>query len=480
MSTGSAGRRGVFRGAAIAIMCMILGCAVTVLAGPDGARVIRIGMPETLEHFSKPFALFDHEEHAKAGGAAGCEDCHGAVEKGLFNRKILKFTQQDDPEKVTEGYHRFCDRCHGETGKKPLTCDECHDAGRLFRPAQWIAPELNLAQHDKMVKYVDGDCAQCHHGYSKEKIEDGARFEFLCRSCHLKEATPGAPSMKQVAHANCIACHIDAIKDAGRGGPTECEPCHPGANAKMKYAVDMSEVPRLEAGQKDKAFLKVEGATMPGVTFNHKGHEQDVRSCRTCHHKSMQSCANCHAPADATGGGGVVTGDAFMELNSPTSCIGCHERQKKKNRCSYCHSGMTARATDNSCAVCHAGENPVEKKAAAMVDMGVDSLPDDLKDSFMVGEGAADFEPTFFPHAMIIKTLTADIAKSGLASAFHEGHNVICLKCHHTGGESGKYEKCSSCHPKKASKSGKGAPTLGEALNVMCVECHPNRRKKAD
>lgn len=455
--------------------------AVVISAGPgmDSRRVVRIGMPESLEHFTRPFALFDHEGHAVAGGTAGCPECHGTGSDGIFKSKVVEYSQNDDPEKVTREYHEFCDRCHGKESEKPLDCDGCHDTAKLYRASQWTAPEITLAQHDKMIKYVNGDCAQCHHGYAKEKIDGGERFEFLCRACHLSSATPGAQSMKQVAHTTCISCHIKAIKDVGRGGPTECAPCHPGAGAKMKYVVDMSEVPRLEAGQKDSVYLKVEGATMGGVTFNHKGHEEDVRSCRTCHHKSMQDCSNCHTLTEATGGGGMITPEAFMELNSPHSCIGCHERQKKKNRCSYCHSGMPARASDNSCAVCHAEENPeaAEKKILAAEPDG--SVPENLPDSFMVGEGATNFEPVFFPHGMIIKTLRADIGKSSLAGAFHEGHNVICQKCHHTSGESGTYDKCSSCHPLKASKAGKGKISMAEALNIMCVECHPDRHKKA-
>lgn len=453
--------------------------AATLLADTVGSpRYLRIELHEVFQHIDMPFALFDHELHSKKNGTEACEKCHSISNDGTFKSKIFDNLKTSDLEKLTADYHDFCNRCHGAKTSSPLTCKQCHNPMKLYRPARWIAPELTLLQHEKVALFVDGKCGECHHGHtdSKPAVEDD--FEYLCRACHLKEIVGKIPSMRTVAHERCITCHIKAIKETGHGGPMECVPCHPDGNVPLKYVGDMSAVERLDAGQKDVVYIHSEGALKPGVMFNHRGHEEDVKSCGTCHHKGLQQCSNCHTFTDSSNGGGVALGDAFMEVNTPRSCVGCHERQKKRNKCTYCHSNMAARATENSCNVCHTGDGPVEPQKSELQQNSIYKIPASLPVEFVVGEGADDFKITMFPHTMIIQTLSADMAKSQLATRFHGGIKVVCEKCHHKTNETTAYEKCATCHQNKYNKNEEGKTSLSDALTSLCVECHPARYKK--
>lgn len=438
-------------------------------------RYLRIDLPEVFKRTDMPFAMFNHELHSKKYEKQGCEICHRPVGKSgaenWFERRVVVYGEKDGSEKIKDAYHAYCNQCHAENSDNPITCKTCHDPLKEYRPAQWIARELTLSQHEKMHLFARGNCAECHHGYINAKKAKQKKFVFSCRTCHGKEQQGKARAMSEIAHERCLSCHVKAVKTAEYGGPTECVPCHvKDQGDSLDTVEDMSKVKRLDAGQKDTVYIFTEGATRPGVMFDHKGHEKNVRSCRACHHKDMQACSTCHTLANTAKNKTLGISDAFMEMNSKKSCIGCHETQKQKKPCSYCHERMAPRASEDSCDVCHTGR-PVAKKAAKPKQKSIEGLPASLPEVLTIEKGLIAAEPVKFPHAKIIRILSEGASGSRLAAKFHGGKSVVCAKCHHKSVNNPTNEKCSACHP-KTSDGKKETVSLGAALKTLCEECH--------
>lgn len=77
--------------------------------------------------------------------------------------------------------------------------------------------------------------------------------------------------------------------------------------------------------------------TLPPVGFDHKGHGEKVRECRTCHHRDTgilgQKCSGCHGSRE--GSTRVELKQAYHKM-----CLGCHSRGKQGPRkCTGCHTG---------------------------------------------------------------------------------------------------------------------------------------------
>jgi len=77
--------------------------------------------------------------------------------------------------------------------------------------------------------------------------------------------------------------------------------------------------------------------TLPSVGFDHKGHGEKVRECRTCHHRDTailgQKCSGCHGNIEGTTNIGLK--QAYHKM-----CLGCHSRKKAgPQKCTRCHTG---------------------------------------------------------------------------------------------------------------------------------------------
>jgi len=77
--------------------------------------------------------------------------------------------------------------------------------------------------------------------------------------------------------------------------------------------------------------------TLPSVGFDHKGHGEKVRECRTCHHRDTailgQRCSGCHGSREGSTKVGLK--QAYHKM-----CLGCHGRGKQgPQKCTGCHTG---------------------------------------------------------------------------------------------------------------------------------------------
>jgi len=77
--------------------------------------------------------------------------------------------------------------------------------------------------------------------------------------------------------------------------------------------------------------------TLPSVGFDHKGHGEKIRKCKTCHHRDTailgQKCSGCHGNREGTTNVGLK--QAYHKM-----CLGCHCRGKEgPQKCNRCHTG---------------------------------------------------------------------------------------------------------------------------------------------
>ncbi|MBF0482461.1 MAG: cytochrome c3 family protein [Desulfovibrionaceae bacterium] len=123
--------------------------------------------------------------------------------------------------------------------------------------------------------------------------------------------------------------------------------------------IGVFSLPSLYAAGKeapaDKVMKAPEGAaaTQSPVTFSHKTHAMD---CKTCHHKldankDAYGCSGkgCHDSADMADKSSEKSFyRAFHDPAAPNSCLGCHKKEKAAGKdkapvvCTQCHPKKAA------------------------------------------------------------------------------------------------------------------------------------------
>ncbi|MBI4511447.1 MAG: hypothetical protein HY698_17575 [Deltaproteobacteria bacterium] len=262
--------------------------------------------------------LFAHDRHAassRAGGRAGCEECHAAPGISRHERKP----------------HGRCAGCHSAIprGGAKVTmskCEGCHVAiaGRPVSPhvVRSLFPVTSLfshASHLSTQRTKGGErCLLCHENVnhaSEEAIP--APPMRACESCHDGKSafSTHAPSCR-LCHAKGERAALPALlanapyehrAHAARGAPSSCSDCHgldttgaptppsarhfPCASADCHADDFRSATPRTcgtcHVGTEPFRALKADAPRRPvtefGVEFSHARHAPISPWCEACH-----------------------------------------------------------------------------------------------------------------------------------------------------------------------------------------------------
>jgi hypothetical protein len=231
---------------------------------------------------------------------------------------------------------------------------------------------------------------------------------------------------------------------------------------------------------------------MPTVVFDHRLHEENTNTCRSCHHENLAACHQCHTLAGAAEGGGITLALAYHSATSEHACVGCHEAREAADReCAGCHVLMPDRALDERyCDRCHRGPSP-ERVAAALGDLapppdtGPNLVPSrltatDVPDTVTMDHLVNEYEAATFPHGKIVDRLAAVVADSRLARRFHGSADQLCQGCHHNSPVGQRPPLCSSCHAAPFQAANPNLPGLYGALHRQCIGCHQAMELRTD
>ncbi len=235
----------------------------------------------------------------------------------------------------------------------------------------------------------------------------------------------GAVDMAALSNADCVKCHIDAVKDVE---------AHGGAHAYMGCQDCHFEHPPMGEN------------VIPACALCHAPDESDhytLDNCIACHYPhhpldidfSSQgdvkpACLSCH-PAQGT------EMEAHPSMHAEMDCNACHMGhglgEGQYLNCLDCHSGHSAEMVVADCTKCHKPHSPVEVTYA-------DSLESAMCASCH-GSVAAELEASSKMHS-----------------------ELSCAYCHM--GEHMQITACADCH---------GATPHGETMHTKfpnCADCH--------
>jgi len=566
MTTGKAKFMIVF--GSVALVCLVGWSTILYSYNPAEKNKTKpdTQVPIILDHrgsapaLERPPVVFSHDRHTRALKQAKGEDCgicHRLTQTDAAFMKsevrVYKFPKEPfdetDKTQIMHAYHTACVSCHrkmaGEgvkTGPDVGMCGKCHVKGAAQEKTAWKwTPLFTYSRH---AKHVDGlkkvdipkhlnilpkievigtitdenkTCLACHHTYREpqKKLVYEKNTENGCRACHKAQDDKNARSLKHVAHAACIGCHLQLAERSGkplvtlaaqneekRGvGPFECSGCH--GEHKELSPEEIQAIPRLVRGQKDMMDLSLvplepsgqvsakplsgDGAPsirMKVVPFNHKAHEPRTQFCSSCHHYSLEKCVNCHTPGgDQKKGQGVSYERAFHKVGSRQSCLGCHAEAKQDQKCAGCHqwmpdgNGVTSSAF---CAVCHRGPSQGKVVDAPKVPPFQDKekVPEKLQIKLLEKE----FKPADFQHLKIVNKLLSISNESSLARFFHAAtEQVLCSGCHHRSQlpeAAAKVPSCRACHTRPFAPDALGKPGILAAYHRQCMGCHQAMNQK--
>jgi hypothetical protein len=437
-----------------------------------------------------------HEKRLKEGKKAGpitCGNCHVKD----INTAQFKYPQVN-----------FDFKLH-DTHEKKLQAKEIKElqAANLESPVvvQFESDNLDTAQKALIEKKADEkNCALCHHSYDqKDKkliyevvYNKGREIDraWACKDCHnideqrspllavdMSVTTQKDLSMEKAAHIKCLNCHLLIAKEEGvnKAGPTLCYECH---ERKHVTAKELEQTPRPHAGQPATCTINVKDAKMKAVPFDHAFHEQHIASCRTCHHETLYGCDKCHTLDGSVNGGGINLLDAYHDIFSQKSCIGCHKVEESAKNCSGCHRPaiVAKEPSKQMCVRCHNGMNKVAMPAT-LTTAGLNL--DIVKKKVIIKELQNNFKPVQYPHQQILIKLAEISNSSKLATYFHGNIQTLCEGCHHHGDMDAQLKKdappsCGNCHSKYFEPLELNRPRLLAAYHEMCIQCHKQMELK--
>ncbi len=493
-------------------LVVVLGGAALIHSGEPAEpapaasdKVVFLTAAEEESALQRPPAVFNHDAHTGALDAkkpADCKACHTLEVKDpltVTTEKVTVYTypkgvgEEIDTDALMEAYHAQCVACHAKrtaegkkSGPRIGLCGQCHVRRPAAQKVEWQAPSIfNYVQHAKHVKATDKKCETCHHIYDEKtkKLIYKKNTENACSACHKDEREKNVRSLRKVAHAQCITCHMDLIaKGENKHGPVKCDGCH--QKPKELTQQQIATTPRLDRGQKDVINITLKDdktARMKTVAFNHKIHERQGQFCTSCHHYSLEKCSNCHTvQPNFKKGGGVTYERAFHRMTSDKSCVGCHDVAKQEPKCKGCHQWKYAELKKESCSVCHTGPLPEgEMRSVPPLPLVFDKekVPADLKIKVLEKQ----FKPAAFPHQKIVKKLTEISNKSELARVFHAvDQQTLCAGCHHNVqlASAKKVPECRSCHGRPFSPADPGMLGTLAAYHQQCMGCHQAMNQK--
>jgi len=452
--------------------------------------------PTTLMNAYHSECIGCHEKRLKEGKKAGPITCGNCHVKGTDVSKF-KYSDVDFDFKLHEIH----------TKKLQIKDIKILQALGLEPPVRVKFESNNLSAGQKEAieqKAQEKNCALCHHQYDQEQkkliyeivYKNGREIAraWACEDCHdigeqkspllaadMSVTTQKDLSVETADHMRCLNCHLLIAKEEGadKAGPTLCYKCHERKPVPPK---ELELVPRPQAGQPTTCTINVKDAKMKAVPFDHAFHEQHIDSCRTCHHETLYNCDKCHTLHGNVNGGGVNILDAYHDIYSQKSCIGCHKVEETTKDCSGCHrpSVIAKEPSDQMCSRCHNGLS----KVVMPVTLTTSSLnPDIVKNEFSIKELENQFKPVKYPHEKILIKLAEISNSSKLATYFHGSIQTLCEGCHHHGYTDAQIKKdeppsCTNCHSKYFEPLELNRPRLLAAYHEMCIQCHKQMELK--
>lgn len=425
-------------------------------------------MKGELERSSVPFP---HDSHTAAMKEEGCLLCHDKASDETGPSFPYKNTNELGFDEAKDLYHDTCIACHAEREAKnlstgPQICSECHINGaqEMVAKPRSFDPVLHATHTGAAIVEED---------------------ENSCLVCHSEAPAAGsaqgmpARSLNKESHALCVTCHLDLLeKGAEKSGPVLCAGCHTGADSKPAA---IPESMRLMVGQPDVAIIGDAKMTNKGragtklVAFNHKAHEL-----------SGVSCSSCHPETDSRES--FIKPETAMHSDSNgLDCAACHNESKKAAECAGCHAVMPENkaSDDASCVACHSIDSAngkhlpkgksLERMMAKRRSAHDSGLRKKAPETVTIDVLAKKFQPSVFPHKVMVDALAKGLDSNPMANAFHGSDAALCLGCHHNAPATENPAKCASCHSvtrTKKSKRGHGRPDLTGAYHQQCMGCH--------
>ena len=483
---------------------------VTLEKRPD---IVMIDLPIEPGGDKMPGVQFLHDLHLKAlEGKKDCSACHFQNDNKLvFNFKRLKNT---DVKTDMDIYHDNCINCHKETLSSgnpagPVTgdCRSCHKTtSNVVSSWQPINIDKSLHYRHESSKLIQPifmeekvNCCACHHKYDKvsQKTFYKKGEEETCLYCHKSEDTKDARSLRSASHDSCINCHKRQKSRSQEAGPVNCKGCHDSAE-QMKIKT-VKKIPRIKRNQPDEillaSWMAKETITkdsvkkqMNPVAFNHKNHEENSASCKSCHHASLQRCGECHIETGVKKGGYVPLEKAMHNSVTQKSCMGCHRKAQTAKNCAGCHAMMPEKNfAQANCEKCHTVDKrairnlPMNKRAKTELarktlkatSLSSAMISDDLiPETVTINTMMKEYKAAKFPHRRIVKKLAANMKKDKMANFFHGEATNLCTGCHHNSPASVQPPRCASCHGSSFKAEGDGRPGLKGAYHGQCITCH--------
>jgi hypothetical protein len=482
---------------------------------------IAIAHTEIFGVLQRPQVIFDHNKHTEAfkkegkKEGEGCDTCHPLnKEKDLILFDFPKKLEGKDKDSVMNSYHDACINCHKERliAKKkagPVICADCHAEKLQSVEIKYPVFEFDFQVHNTHVKKLKekigkDDCSLCHHSYDIHEEDESLRLvyeegtEESCYYCHefgkkkgpeLTAITSAASkkglSIREASHIRCLNCHLyytlkqEKASPTGekKVGPIVCTKCHTG---KYKTIAELAKVPRPDRDQPEKPLIEIENAKMKGVSFDHKLHENNSKTCRDCHHETLNACKKCHNIMGSPDGKWVSTANAYHDISSGKSCAGCHRVKKSDKNCAGCHYHLlpvdlhTMDPKKELCSVCHTGKKE-RLSTPRLTVSGLDTKT--VKKEVEIKTLEKEFDPAKFPHLKIIEKFVKISNDSKMASYFHRKLQTICDGCHHQSRAEAELKKdtppnCRNCHTIAFDPVHLNRPRLLAVYHRQCISCH--------
>ena len=469
---------------------------------------LMIAHAEVFGKLERPPVVFNHRLHADKYRKEGCKTCHPQNEEGnfVFDFKDKIFSQR---ESLMDLYHDKCIDCHTRLIKAykkagPVKCGSCHRKEPPLAAIIYPLCEFDFYLHDKHVKKLDKDCSYCHHIYDEDEEDEELRLvyeegtEQSCYYCHDQQKKRGPTlavetrltdkkglSIRKVSHFRCLNCHLDYNRRSLKAGPLTCLKCHTG---KYKTVTELAKVARPNRDQPEKPFINIEEAKMKGVLFDHKFHEKNSRTCRSCHHETLKACKDCHGLIGSPDGKEINTSGAFHDVFSEIGCAGCHRVKKSEKDCAGCHHhlldvDLQAKGPKKAvCSVCHSGKRegrgPVQPISVS--ELFTKKIPEKVTIKLLEKE----YEESTFPHRKMIKKLVEISNENKMATYFHRNMQTLCEGCHHQSRAEAEGKKntppfCKNCHSLTFDSQNLNKPRLLAVYHRQCMGCHEKMNVKA-
>jgi hypothetical protein len=480
---------------------------------------VSIAHTDIFGSLERPQVIFDHKKHVEALKKEGkkewetCDTCHPVdKEKGLILFDFPKKVKGKDKDSVMNAYHDECISCHKEKSREkkkagPIVCGDCHVEKLQNIQLKYPVFEFDYQVHDNhdkklKEKNIKENCDLCHHIYNEELVYEKGK-EWSCYYCHEIGRKTGPVlatetriirkkglSLEKVSHMRCLNCHLYFKKqDKGKikpkdekESPLECVKCHTG---KYKMVAELEKVPRPDGGQPEKPFIDIENAKLKGVSFDHKAHEKNSKTCRGCHHETLNACKECHDLMGNPNGKWVNAANAYHDVFSEKSCAGCHDVKKKEKDCAGCHHAILPMSLEtngpkkDSCSRCHTGKKEgipsPQKLSIAEIEKELDK--EKVKKEVEVKVLEKEFKAAKFPHFKMLEKLVKISNDSKMGTYFHAKMQTICEGCHHQSRVEAEAKKntpplCRNCHSKSFDPLHINRPRLLAAYHRQCISCH--------